>query len=119
MECFATGVDVPRAVPSFALLFWERNNAWVLEALRAGQFERPTPIQSQAVPAALSGRDVIGTAATGSGKTLAYVLPCLVHCLHQDRLKSAGAHIKDPKLKLQQNEPATCIALILCPTREL
>ena len=46
-----------------------------LEAVRRARFERPTPIQSQAIPPALAGRDVIGCAATGTGKTAAYVLP--------------------------------------------
>ena len=39
------------------------------------RFEKPTPIQAQAIPAAMSGRDLIGIAKTGSGKTLAYLLP--------------------------------------------
>ncbi|KFA89891.1 DEAD/DEAH box helicase [Archangium violaceum] len=46
-----------------------------LDALRRARFERPTPIQAQAIPPALAGRDVIGCAATGTGKTAAYVLP--------------------------------------------
>eukprot|EP00983_Pelagomonas_calceolata_P056343 1144554-Pelagomonas_calceolata.AAC.2 len=44
----------------------------------AAAYERPTAIQSQALPAALSGRDVLGVAKTGSGKTAAFVLPMLV-----------------------------------------
>ncbi|HEX5750063.1 MAG TPA: DEAD/DEAH box helicase [Archangium sp.] len=46
-----------------------------LDAIRRARFERPTPIQAQAIPPALAGRDVIGCAATGTGKTAAYVLP--------------------------------------------
>jgi len=42
------------------------------------RYERPTAIQAQALPAALSGRDVLGVAKTGSGKTAAFVLPMLV-----------------------------------------
>jgi len=45
--------------------------------------EEPTPIQAQALPLALRGRDVIGIAKTGSGKTFAYIWPMLVHVLHQ------------------------------------
>ena len=46
-----------------------------LDAVRRARFSRPTPIQAQAIPPALQGRDVIGCAATGTGKTAAYVLP--------------------------------------------
>ncbi len=46
-----------------------------LDALGRARFSRPTPIQAQAIPPALAGRDVIGCAATGTGKTAAYVLP--------------------------------------------
>ena len=42
-------------------------------------FEKPTPIQAIALPAGLSGRDIVGIAKTGSGKTLAYVIPLIVH----------------------------------------
>jgi ATP-dependent RNA helicase RhlE len=59
----------------------------------------PTPIQAQAIPAALAGRDVIGCAQTGTGKTAAFVIPIL------ERLA-----------KLPKGEPQ---ALILAPTREL
>ncbi len=43
----------------------------------------PTPIQSQGIPVALSGKDMIGRAETGSGKTLAFVLPACVHISNQ------------------------------------
>lgn len=62
-------------------------------------YSSPTPIQSQTIPAILSGRDVLGLAQTGTGKTAAFVLPIL------DRL------IKGPRGILR--------ALILSPTREL
>ena len=66
-------------------------------------FETPTPIQAQALPAIMSGRDVIGIAKTGSGKTLAYLLPMLRHIADQP--------------PVQEREGP--IALILVPTREL
>ncbi|MBI5070163.1 MAG: DEAD/DEAH box helicase [Deltaproteobacteria bacterium] len=68
-----------------------------LHALARAGFEEPTPIQAQAIPPALEGRDVIGTAATGTGKTAAFLLPII------ERL--AG-------------KPGTR-ALVLAPTREL
>jgi len=45
------------------------------------------PIQSQILPLALHGRDVIGIAKTGSGKTLAYIIPMIIHILDQRLLK--------------------------------
>ncbi|KAI0300155.1 DEAD-domain-containing protein [Multifurca ochricompacta] len=68
----------------------------------------PTPIQAQAIPKAISGRDVVGVAETGSGKTLAYGLPIL-HKLLTDA--SASLHQIKPHRPLR--------ALVLAPTREL
>ena len=62
-------------------------------------YTRPTPIQAEAIPVALAGRDLIGCASTGTGKTAAFVLPIL------QRLASG------PRGK--------CRALVLAPTREL
>jgi ATP-dependent RNA helicase RhlE len=68
-----------------------------LQALARAGFEQPTPIQAQAIPPALAGRDVIGTAATGTGKTAAFLLPII------ERLAGrTGTR-----------------ALVLAPTREL
>ncbi|KAF9239814.1 ATP-dependent RNA helicase [Melanogaster broomeanus] len=75
----------------------------LLQVLHKQSFAHPTAIQSQALPFALSGRDIVGVAETGSGKTLAYGLPILHHILSQPRSAS--------QRKLQ--------ALILAPTREL
>ncbi len=72
-------------------------------ALEAAGFEKPTPIQTQAVPLALDGHDIMGLAQTGTGKTLAFGLPLVNHLL--------GLHGKP--------DPKTARALILAPTREL
>lgn len=58
----------------------------VLEVLRKGGFDKPLPIQAQALPVIMSGRDCIGIAKTGSGKTLAFVLPLLRHVKDQPPL---------------------------------
>lgn len=75
----------------------------VLKVLEKANFHTPTPIQAQALPAVMSGRDVIGIAKTGSGKTLAYLLPMLRHIADQPPLADRDGPI----------------ALILVPTREL
>ena len=88
---------VPR--PSRATSFAQFDiRAAVQRALEAQHLIQPTPIQADAVPVLLAGRDVIGQARTGSGKTLAYVLPLVER--------------SDPGLRAVQG-------LVLVPTREL
>ena len=70
----------------------------IMRAVEDMGFEEASPIQAQAIPQLLEGRDVIGQAQTGTGKTAAYSIPVL-------------SMIK-PELKKPQ-------AVVLCPTREL
>src|SRR5581483_8990086 len=82
------------------------------EAVRAMGFTEPTPIQSQAIPPAMEGRDVLGSAQTGSGKTVAFGLP-LLHKLLSAREAPAGA-------QGHQGQPRSAVrAMVLVPTREL
>ncbi len=73
----------------------------LLEAVSKKGYTVPTPIQAQAIPAILKGKDIIGGAQTGTGKTAAFALPIL-HTLHQ-----SGKNTRHPR------------ALVLSPTREL
>ena len=75
----------------------------ILQALELKEYTTPTPIQAQAIPTVLTGRDLLGIAQTGTGKTAAFMLPSI------DRLASSG---KRPR-------PKTCRMLVLAPTREL
>lgn len=75
----------------------------LLDALAAEGYTNPTPIQAQAIPHVLKGKDLLGIAQTGTGKTAAFALPML------QRLAAHQANRK----------PMTCRALILSPTREL
>ncbi len=52
-------------------------NAGLLKAVHAMGYQQPTPIQEQAIPLALDGRDIVGCAQTGTGKTAAFILPAL------------------------------------------
>lgn len=56
----------------------------LIEFLRTKDIICPTAIQMQGIPAALTGRDVIGIASTGSGKTLTFALPMVMFCLEQE-----------------------------------
>jgi superfamily II DNA/RNA helicase len=75
----------------------------ILRALAQEQYVTPTPIQSDAIPPVLTGRDIIGIAQTGTGKTAAFALPIL------NRL---AANRRRPERK-------ACRVLVLSPTREL
>ncbi len=75
----------------------------LLKALAAENYETPTAIQTQAIPSVLEGKDIIGIAQTGTGKTAAFALPILQH-LFESKQRAAQR---------------SCLALILCPTREL
>jgi ATP-dependent RNA helicase DeaD len=74
----------------------------ILGALTALGYEEPTPIQTETIPALISGRDVLGQAATGTGKTAAFALPILQRLHESHRKNGSGPY-----------------ALILTPTREL
>src|SRR5262245_64307818 len=74
-------------------------DAALLRAVRELGFTRPTPIQQDAIPPALAGRDVLACAMTGSGKTAAFLLPIMQRLLAKRR--------------------GTTRALVLTPTREL
>ncbi|TXT15558.1 hypothetical protein VHUM_00061 [Vanrija humicola] len=93
----ATQTDLPTTFASMNL------SRPLLRALTSLGFAAPTPIQSRAVPLALLGRDILGSAVTGSGKTGAFMIPILERLSYRDRGRGGQA----------------CRVLVLCPTREL
>eukprot|EP00928_Gymnodinium_smaydae_P046974 TRINITY_DN3131_c0_g1_i1.p1 TRINITY_DN3131_c0_g1~~TRINITY_DN3131_c0_g1_i1.p1 ORF type:complete len:578 (-),score=92.79 TRINITY_DN3131_c0_g1_i1:177-1910(-) len=95
--------DCPAPVKSFDEL--PALPSYVLRSLQRNGITAPMPIQAQALPLVLSGRDVIGLAQTGSGKTLAFLLP-------------AAVHLEKQELSKQSSTPAPFV-LVLAPTREL
>ncbi|ORY66368.1 uncharacterized protein BCR38DRAFT_430014 [Pseudomassariella vexata] len=94
------GKDVPKPVQKWSQCALSRKTLDIIDGLG---FDKPTPIQMQAFPAIMSGRDIIGIAKTGSGKTLAFLLPMF-------------RHIKDQQPLKENDGP---IGLIMTPTREL
>lgn len=75
------GEDIPPPVKSFECM---RFPDAILKALKAKKINRPTPIQVQALPCILSGRDLIGIAFTGSGKTITFTLPLIMFALEEE-----------------------------------
>ena len=75
----------------------------LLRALEALEYRQPTPVQSQAIPAILAGRDLMAAAQTGTGKTAGFALPLL------QRLTMQGPQVSANSVR----------ALVLVPTREL
>uniref|UniRef100_A0A670J556 RNA helicase n=1 Tax=Podarcis muralis TaxID=64176 RepID=A0A670J556_PODMU len=75
----------------------------ILNSMKKHGYEKPTPIQAQAIPAIMGGRDLIGIAKTGSGKTIAFLLPMFRHIMDQRPLEEGEGPI----------------AVIMTPTREL
>jgi len=75
----------------------------IMQALALKDYGQPTPIQAEAIPILLGGRDLLGIAQTGTGKTAAFMLPSI------DRLINSN----------KRPQPRTCRMLVLAPTREL
>lgn len=99
-EMTIQGQDIPRPITSFDEAGFPD---YVLKEVLEEGFEKPTGIQCQGWPMALSGRNMVGIAATGSGKTLSYCLPAIVHINAQPLLKPGDGPV----------------VLVLAPTREL
>jgi ATP-dependent RNA helicase RhlE len=75
----------------------------IVRAIAEEGYTTPTPIQVQAIPVVLNGRDLVGIAQTGTGKTASFALPILNHLANNKR----------------RPEPKACRVLVLSPTREL
>ena len=100
LEIKVRGKNCPRPISKWTQCGFSQR---MLQLIQKHGFENPFAIQQQALPAIMSGRDVIGVAKTGSGKTLAFLLPMLRHILDQPPL----------------NEGDGPIGLIMAPAREL
>ncbi|KAB1200610.1 DEAD-box ATP-dependent RNA helicase 41 [Morella rubra] len=77
----------------------------LLKNIEAAEYDSPTPVQMQAIPAALTGKSLLVSADTGSGKTASFLVPIVSHCVN---IRLEGS--------LHQRKP---LAMVLTPTREL
>ncbi|XP_053562863.1 probable ATP-dependent RNA helicase DDX52 isoform X2 [Bombina bombina] len=99
-KIYVQGTDIPEPIVTFEQLHEEyKIHPRILQNVKDAGFQTPTPIQMQAIPIMLHGREILSCAPTGSGKTLAFSIPVLTH------------------LKQPMNKGVR--ALIISPTREL
>jgi ATP-dependent RNA helicase RhlE len=108
----------------------------LLRAVRAAGYRSPTPIQTDAIPVVLAGRDVLGCAQTGTGKTAAFALPILQHLskapagkrtapvngrASEHPMRTADRRRKGRSSRRPKGAVSTrpIRSLVLCPTREL
>eukprot|EP01090_Pellita_catalonica_P020801 TRINITY_DN75_c0_g1_i1.p1 TRINITY_DN75_c0_g1~~TRINITY_DN75_c0_g1_i1.p1 ORF type:complete len:622 (-),score=120.37 TRINITY_DN75_c0_g1_i1:119-1984(-) len=104
----ATGEDIPDALETFeeAKLI-----SLVMDNIKRAKYEKPTPVQKNAIPYIIAGRDVMACAQTGSGKTAAFLLPMI-----------SGLYKDAPPEKVPRGRgrrKAYPASLIIAPTREL
>ena len=92
--------EAPSAIESFEDMSLCRD---VMADIKFREYDKPSPIQAQAIPVILSGRDVLGCAETGSGKTAAFSIPMVQHALNQAPLRQGDGPF----------------AIVMAPTREL
>ena len=93
-------------------------SAQILHTLEAEGYAKPTPIQAQAIPHILAGKDVLGVAQTGTGKTAAFAVP-IIHRLMDPGHKIVGAGEHPSEAHNVAKSARKIRALVLTPTREL
>jgi len=97
----------------------------ILKALTEAGYEKPTPVQEQAIPAAMQGNDLLVSSQTGSGKTAAFMLPALHRFANSESGENTARTTNQEKQRARARgerprfTPAQPRMLILTPTREL
>ncbi|KAK4705611.1 ATP-dependent RNA helicase DDX5/DBP2, partial [Phenoliferia sp. Uapishka_3] len=99
-EITLTGRNIPRPVTNFSEMGFP---SYIMDEIKRAGFQKPSAIQCQSWPMALSGRDLVAVSATGSGKTISFALPAMIHINAQPLLSPGDGPI----------------VLIIAPTREL
>ncbi|WER44990.1 DEAD/DEAH box helicase [Cupriavidus sp. WKF15] len=94
-------------------------DAAILRALSELNYNNPTPVQAQAIPAFLAGRDLLVSSQTGSGKTAAFMLPAIQRISEKPAPNRPTEPAKRMKGKRPRPSPAQPSLLVLTPTREL
>nr|WP_116337486.1 DEAD/DEAH box helicase [Cupriavidus taiwanensis] len=109
-------VEAPAVASGFATLGLDPA---ILRALSELNYNTPTPVQAQAIPAFLAGRDLLVSSQTGSGKTAAFMLPAIQRISEMPAPQRPTEPAKRMKGKRPRPSPAQPALLVLTPTREL
>ncbi|KAK7871278.1 hypothetical protein R5R35_007560 [Gryllus longicercus] len=107
------GKDVPEPVEAFEQLKDYGISPELIQRLHECNYAVPTPIQMQAIPLMLQGRQILACAPTGSGKTVAFLLP-IIHHLKGPRRKGFRAVIVSPTRELAKQTYRECLRLADC-----
>ena len=83
----------------------------VLKAVETLGYEQPTPVQAQAIPYVLEGRDLLAAAQTGTGKTAAFLLPTMSRLGHSERHRGPKMLIVTPTRELAQQIADVCATI--------
>jgi len=99
-------------------------HASIVNAVAATGYTSPTPVQAQAIPAAIAGRDLLVSSQTGSGKTAAFMLPALHQLANLEQAPAGKTPAQEAQAARARGErvrfkPAQPKMLVLTPTREL
>jgi len=108
--------EAPAVENGFAALGLD---AAILRALAEANYNQPTPVQAQAIPLFLAGRDLLVSSQTGSGKTAAFMLPAIQRISEKPTVQRPTEPAKRMKGKRPRPSPAQPALLVLTPTREL
>ncbi|MGY8523935.1 DEAD/DEAH box helicase [Paracidovorax citrulli] len=113
-----TGMAATASADGFAALGLD---AAILRALAEASYTNPTPVQAQAIPAFLAGRDLLVSSQTGSGKTAAFMLPAIQRISEKPAPNRPRAEEPIKRIKGRRPRPAAAqpSLLVLTPTREL
>ncbi|WP_354684145.1 DEAD/DEAH box helicase [Cupriavidus necator] len=115
----APAIEAPAAIQTESGFATLGLDAAILRALSELNYNTPTPVQAQAIPAFLAGRDLLVSSQTGSGKTAAFMLPAIQRISEMPAPQRPTEPAKRMKGKRPRPSPAQPALLVLTPTREL
>ena len=125
MRIHVKGNMIPKPAETFESIYFhggkkdEHVRRILLSNIESSRYKEPTPIQMQAIPVMMDGRDIVAVAPTGSGKTAAFLIPLIGHVLKRPVSNINASIRKNKQSTVDSMTVATTKALVLTPTREL